>query len=402
MIVLIPLFFATVLTGMSGCKKATDMVDRDSSSPSLLPLPCVKDTGEVELLPEEPPPPGASSEFTTDFSRHSIPYSEILSGGPSKDGIPALDSPRFVTPSEANKWLNPKEPVIFIRIGDDVKAYPLQILMWHEIVNDEAGGVPVTITFCPLCNTAIAFERQLDDRILDFGTTGRLRFSNLIMYDRQTETWWQQGGGNAIAGTYTGRCLTPLPASIISWSDFRKNYPEGNVLSRETGFQRSYGQNPYAGYDNIDESPFLYRGPEINGKLPPMARVLAIDLHNETAAYPYQTLEEEGVINDRVGDEAIVVFWNAGTASALDATIIADGKDVGAATAYRRTMNGKQLDFTMEDGLIRDEQTSSVWNIFGEATEGELRGKRLESIPAFNHFWFSWSVFRPDTRVYRK
>jgi Protein of unknown function (DUF3179) len=164
------------------------------------------------LLPQEPPPQFASVEFKTDFSKHCVHYSEIFSGGPPKDGIPAINSPKFVSADEADSWLKPNEPVIYFQVGDDARAYPIQILIWHEIVNDTVGGVPVAVTFCPLCNTAIAFERTINGRVLDFGTTGRLRFSNLLMYDRQTESWWQQAIGQAIIGQLTGTQLVARPA----------------------------------------------------------------------------------------------------------------------------------------------------------------------------------------------
>jgi hypothetical protein len=207
------------------------------SSPSSDPAPT--------LLPEEPPPARAESEFRTDFSKHSVPYSEILSGGPPKDGIPSIDAPKFQSTREADEWLSDREPVVFVQVGDDARAYPIQILIWHEIVNDTVGGEPLLVTFCPLCNTAIAFKRTFDGTVLDFGTTGRLRYSNLIMYDRQTETWWQQATGDAITGEYTGAQLEFYPASMISWADFKALYPDGKVLSRDTGHVRNYGRNPY-------------------------------------------------------------------------------------------------------------------------------------------------------------
>jgi hypothetical protein len=215
------------------------------------PLPA-QDLMPPTLLPGEPPPARAEAEFKTDFSKHSVPYGEILSGGPPKDGIPAIDEPNFISVNEANQWLNDREPVVFVQVGDDARAYPIQILIWHEIVNDAVGDEPLMISFCPLCNTAIAFERTFNGQILDFGTTGRLRYSNLIMYDRQTETWWQQATGDAIAGELTGAQLEFYPASMISWGDFKSLYPDGKVLSRETGYSRNYGNNPYFGYDNIN------------------------------------------------------------------------------------------------------------------------------------------------------
>ena len=352
------------------------------------------------LLPVEDPPPGSERPFSTDFSRHSVPYSEILSGGPPKDGIPAIDEPQSVTVGEADDWLEPQEPVVLVQIGDDARAYPVQILMWHEIVNDTVGEVPLTVTFCPLCNTAIAFERTFDGRVLDFGTTGRLRNSNLIMYDRQTETWWQQATGEGIVGEFTGRQLAFVPASIISWADFKAAHPEGTVLSRETGYRRDYGRNPYAGYDDVNEFPFLFDGRVPDGVLPPMARVLTVDLNGEAVAYPYDVLEDVHVVNDTVGGVSIVVLWAPGTASALDAGIVARGRDVGAATTFSRELNGQTLAFAFEDGRVVDQQTGTEWDVLGRAVSGSLAGSQLAPIVSINHFWFSWAAFRPETRVY--
>ncbi len=371
------------------------------SSPSSIPAPIQTPAMTPTLLPNESPPLGATSQFKTDFRKHSVPYSEILSGGPPKDGIPAIDYPKFVSVAEADAWLKPVEPVIFFQIGDDARAYPIQIFMWHEIVNDTVDGVPVVVTFCPLCNTAIAFERTVSGRVLDFGTTGRLRYSNLIMYDRQTESWWQQATGEAIAGELTGTQLVFRPAPIISWADFKAAQPDGKVLSRDTGFDRPYGENPYLGYDDVNNPPFLYRGPETPGVLPPVARVLTIDLNGEAVAYPYTVLQKVGVVNDTVGGKDVVVLWAAGTASALDAGTVAGGRDVGAATAYARTLDGQTLMLTLDGARIVDQETGSEWNVLGQAVSGKLAGKQLMPVVAVNHFWFSWAAFKPQTRIYQ-
>jgi hypothetical protein len=356
--------------------------------------------GSSAAAPDDIPPAGAEREFQTDFGKHGVSYEELLSGGPPKDGIPAIDEPRFVGVGEADAWLEPQEPVILLRVANEVRAYPIQIVMWHEIVNDTVGGVPVAVTFCPLCNTAIAFERTVDARELTFGTTGRLRFSNLIMYDRQTESWWQQATGDAIAGELTGRRLKSIPAPIVSWEDFRSDHPGGEVLSRETGYNRSYGDNPYAGYDDVDSSPFLYEGPDTPGDLPPMARVITVDAEEEPVAYPYDVLRELPAINDVVDEQPIVVFWQKGTASALDADSVAAGRDVGSAGVFSRELDGRTLTFRSEGATILDEETGSEWNVLGEAVAGELEGERLEPVVSIDHFWFSWAAFRPETRVY--
>jgi hypothetical protein len=357
---------------------------------------------EAALLPPESPPPGAEREFSTDFSRHTISYREVFSGGPPKDGIPAIDAPQFVAVAEADEWLRPQEPVVLVQADDDARAYPLQILTWHEIVNDTVGGLPLTVTFCPLCNTAIAFERTLDGRVLDFGTTGRLRFSNLIMYDRQTESWWQQAGGDAIAGQLAGSQLTFYPATIIAWDEFRAAHPDGQVLSRDTGFGRNYGSNPYVGYDDVNSSPFLFRGPATPGALRPMERVLTVDLNGEAVAYPYDVLAEALVVNDVVGGQRVAVFWQSGVASALDSGSIAQGRDVGSAAAFSPVVDGRQLTFVNERGRIVDAETGSVWNLLGRAVEGELAGQQLIPVVGVNHSWFSWAAFKPETRIFQR
>lgn len=193
----------------------------------------------------------------TDFSRHTVPLEEIISGGPPKDGIPSIDNPRFV-PVVAVTELSPQEPVIGLVIDGDARAYPLRILHWHEIVNDVVGGEPVVVTYCPLCNLPLVWDRRLGDRVLDFGTTGKLRHSDLVMYDRQTESWWQQATGAAIVGTLSGQSLREFPSRLESFTRFRERAPDGRVLVPTDPSARAYGVNPYEGYDSASR-PFLFR-----------------------------------------------------------------------------------------------------------------------------------------------
>ncbi len=344
--------------------------------------------------------PFDTSEWKTNFTKHSVPLTEIMSGGPPKDGIPAIDKPTFEAIAAADKWLKPKEPVIGVEHNGDARAYPLEILIWHEIANDTVGGMPVTVTFCPLCNTAIAFDRRLNGQVLDFGTTGRLRFSDLVMYDRQTESWWQQAIGTAIVGELTGQRLTFVPAQIISWETFKRRFPEGRVLSRNTGYSRQYGLNPYVGYDNVNSAPFLYSGPK-DDRLRPMERVVTVSVGKEDVAYPFSVLEKVRVVNDTVGGKAIVVIFENGVSSALDGSSIADSRDIGTGTVFERTVDGKVLSFKSADGKVTDAQTGSTWDILGFATAGPLKGKRLTPVVNGQHFWFSWAVFSPKTRIYR-
>jgi hypothetical protein len=341
-----------------------------------------------------------TSGWKTDFSRHSVPLSEIIPGGPPRDGIPPIDRPVFVTVAQADAWLKPQEPVIHFAVGNDVRAYPLQIMIWHEIVNDEVGGLPVVVTFCPLCNTAIAFDRRAAGRVLDFGTTGNLRHSDLVMWDRQTESWWQQITGEAIVGALTGRRLAMLPATIVSWEEFRRAYPDGRVLSRDTGYVRDYGRNPYTGYDRIDQPPFLLKGTP-DGRLPPMERVAMVTLSGEDVAYPFSLLREHRVVMDRVSGRPIVVFYQPGTASALDRARIADSRDAGATGVFRAELGGWPLTFTWQDGAFVDLETGSHWSLLGRAVTGPLTGARLEPVVHGNHFWFATAAFYPNVRIWR-
>jgi hypothetical protein len=347
----------------------------------------------------EPVPFHDASEWKTNFKKHSVPLTEIISGGPPKDGIPAIDHPRFETAAAAGRWLKPKEPVVLFARGGDARAYPLQILTWHEIVNDTVGGVPALITFCPLCNTALVFDARLDGKAHDFGTTGKLRFSDLVMYDRRTESWWQQATGEAIVGDLTGRRLTFLPAQIISWETFRATYPQGKVLSRNTGHSRPYGRNPYVGYDNINSSPFLYSGSK-DGRVRPMERVVAVSLRGEHVAYPFSVLEKVRVVHDVVGGQAIVVLFEKGTVSALDASDVAGGRDIGASGVFVPKAGARRLTFLPAAKGFTDRETRSSWTILGQATAGPLRGQRLEPVVSGDYFWFAWVVFKPKTRIY--
>ncbi len=372
-------------------------------APTPVPAPTPAPATATAELPPRVPQFGlafSTRGWKTNFARALIPLSEIQSGGPPRDGIPPIDEPKFVSPSEAAAWLKDQEPVIVFELNGDARAYPLQILIWHEIANDVVFGVPVVITFCPLCNTAIAFERRLNGQVLRFGTTGNLRHSDLVMWsDDPGETWWQQITGEALVGDLVGQRLTMLPAAIASFADFMSAYPQGQVLSRDAGRPGRYGSNPYVGYDDVNSSPFLYSGPK-DGRLPPMERVATVELNGETVAYPFSRLAGTRVVNDVVGGTPVVVFHRGGTVSALDGGVISASRDVGAATVFSRVRDGETLTFGVRGDEFVDEQTGTSWDILGRATAGQLASKRLDAVISANHFWFAWVVFKPETRVW--
>ena len=319
-----------------------------------------------------------------------------------RDQIIPIDIPALLPVANAPDYMQPREPVISIVIEGDARAYPLAMLMWHEIVNDTVGGVPVTVTFCPLCNTSITFERVVDGQELTFGTSGMLRRSDLIMWDRQSQSLWQQITGNAIVGDFAAdkTVLKQLPSAIIAWETFAESYPEGKVLRRVTNSVgapiREYDRPPYAGYDNVDAHPFLFLG-VVDERLVATSRVLTID-GEIPVAYPFSFLEETPVLNDSVNGEGIVAFFENGTFSAFVNQALAD-QPGGSVTVFSRNFDDQTLTFELSDTGITDVETGSDWNFVGMAIGGELEGTQLEPVVNANHFWFSWAVFRPDTQI---
>jgi hypothetical protein len=336
------------------------------------------------------------------FPEPLIDLAEIRSGGPPPDGIPPIDEPRFLNPADVD-FLQDNEPVLALEIEGEARAYPVQILTWHEIVNDTVAGVPVSVTYCPLCNSALAYDRRVTvdeaDQILDFGTSGLLWNSSLVMYDRQTETLWSHFTGQGVFGQLTGIELDDFPVSTVAWSTWRDANPDGLVLSQDTGFSRSYGSNPYPGYDDVNGIPFLFQG-EVDGRYTALTRILGIERNSAAVGVPLPDLQEQQVVVGELDGAAFVAWWTAGTSSALDSRDIAEGYDVGATGVFSNEAAGQQLTFTPgSDGQFVDDQTGSTWNVLGQSVSGELEGTRLEALPHVDTFWFAWSTFQPDTEI---
>ena len=259
----------------------------------------------------------------TDFANRAADLTEIVSGGVPRDGIPALDRPPARPAAETD--LPDREPVLVVELpGAPARAWPLRHLMWHEIVNEEIAGRPITVTWCPLCNSAIVFDGRVGERRLTFGVTGKLRRSDLVMYDRQTESWWQQIEGRALAGALAGARLDTVPSWVESFERFRARRPDGLVMAEPEGFDRPYGLNPYRGYDS--GIPFLYTGEGPPHGIWPTARVVRVG----ERVWPLERLREAGELEEA----GYRLVWRAGMASALDAETVAEGRDVGMIRVY--------------------------------------------------------------------
>jgi len=345
--------------------------------------------------------PFSTAGWDTDFSNHAVPLDEFVGGGPPKDGIPSIDDPKLVSVEEAGRFLDPREPVAVVELGGEVRAYPIQILIWHEIVNDEIGDEPVAVTYCPLCNSTVAFSRVVDGEPVEFGTTGMLRNSDLVMYDRRTESWWQQITAEAVVGERAGTKLEIVPSQVLSWGELQRLHRNAQVLSRDTGFDREYGTSPYGGYDtDPDSAPFLLRG-EPDRSLPPKERVAAVSTSGSAVVYPFARLREEAPVNDELDGGPIVVFFDPDVASALDSPLVSEGRDVGAAAVFERAVDGRELEFEPggDPGTVRDRQTRSTWDMSGRATAGRLKGARLERISHDDQFWFAVAAFFEDAEI---
>ncbi len=385
-------------------------------------------SGEAPV-PATPPPPTPTATLSavdrlitfqaefpdwprTDFSRATVDPREILRGCPRRDCIPPLDAEGAVSipapaggaarfaPAASLPYAD-RLPVAVVTVDGITKGYPLHILTWHEVVNDRFGERPVVVTFCPLCNTAIAFDRRVGGQVLDFGVSGNLRHSDLIMWDRQTESWWQQATGEGIVGAFAGAQLSPLPASIVAWGEFQRAFPAAPVLTEETGFDRAYGINPYEFYDATSQ-PFLFSGTP-DPRLPALERVVALDRTGAGLAIPMERLAAAGVANVEAGGVPVAVFWMPGTASALDQREIAMSRDIGSAAAYDARHGGRALRFAPgpAPGTFIDDATGSTWDIFGRAVAGELAGATLAPVLHTTEFWFAWAAFHPGTAVWQ-
>ncbi len=344
----------------------------------------------------------STANWSTDFSTASVDLTELVVGvsaGDPRDVIPPIDAPVFQTTEQASAWLDDDEPGVALQVGDETRFYPLRILNRHEVINDRFGDLPVLVTYCPLCNSAVAFERSLDGVPMRFGTSGLLRHSDLVLWDAETQSLWQQITGEAIVGELTGSRLEPLASTIVAWRIFAEAHPEGAVLGRNQGRKVLYGDNPYVGYSGRDAPLEAFFAGEIDARLPALERVVGITLNDEHVAVAFAVAQGRRAIDLEVGGEPVVVLWGAeSTVDALDGFTVVAGDAIGTALAYSSEVDGRALTFEPA-GIDRfiDDQTGSEWTLLGEAVAGPLIGHRLELVVHTNEFWFAWQAFHdPD------
>lgn len=344
-------------------------------------------------------------EFNTDLSKKSIDLSEVTVVV-NKGAFPVLKNPEFIGKEKAENVFFSKEPALVVHLHGEARAYPFNMLTVHEIVNDQISDTPLLVTYCPLCNSGMVFNRIVkigDESVkLDFQVSGMLRNSDMIMYDEQTESWWQQLTGESIVGNFTGFSLEIIPSMVLSVEDFFKRFPEGKILSKNTGIRSRYGYNPYVGYDKMDNSPYVgFINPQkLNNRLPHMERVVNFSVNGKHKIYTFTSLAFSKAYHDEFEGHKVVVFYKKGTVSVLDQAKISESKDVGTAVIFKPEVNGEWLTFREKNGYFYDKETKSKWDISGLCLEGKHKGEQLQIAPHGQHLAFAWLSFYPDSEIY--
>ena len=383
-VMIVPIVALVLAFVLAACSPGADRAEPDAQ-PS---------EGAREDVPSALDDPGDAA-----FPTPLIDLEHLLSGGPPPDGIPPIDKPRFQSAAEVD-WLEPTEPVLSLTVGSETRAYPVQVMTWHEIVNDTVGGAPVAVTYCPLCNSGVAFERRVDGRLLDFGTSGMLYADNLVMYDRQTESLWPQLTGQASVGRPHRHPARGDPDGRRRLAAVPRRPPRRAVLTTDTGFNRDYGRNPYVGYDRPDGELLFELPPGADGRLPVKERVIGIRVGDQGSGRPRDRVADAGVVEVSVGGRDLVVLHVPGQASALDGQTIPE-EDIGSVGVFQPSARRARSSPSSSGGggVRRPRRPARRWNVLGEAVDGRLRGARLPAQRHLDTFWFAWVAFQPDTRL---
>jgi len=318
----------------------------------------------------------------TNGVKHLVPLDKILGGGPPKDGIPSIDKPKFTSVEEADKWLNDDDLVLGLVRNGVARAYPFRIMNWHEIVNEKIKNEAILITYCPLCRTGLAFESKINNEEVEFGTSGKLFNSNLVMYDRKTDSYWSQVTGQAIVGELTGMKLKRIALDTLPWQNWKEEHPDSLILSRDTGHIRDYNRDPYAGYEK--RSSVLFPLENRDDRLHSKTIVVGIELNGKQKAYPQEDVRKVGLINDEFADTQLLVVFDEASA---------------VVKIFERELEGNVLEFKLENKKLID-NNGDEWSFYGEGL-GEAEGKELKPVLTDGgSFWFSWFSFFPDTELF--
>ena len=340
--------------------------------------------------------------WKTNFQIASVALTELQVSGLERYTAEPIDKPRFLTVEEADAFFDPRDPVIAPSLGSLARAYPLQYLVWNEVVNDVVGGQPLLATYDPRTNAVQVFERRVLGAATRFDTVDALHRGGRLIWDSLTQSWWSQFTGEAIVGDYTGLRLQPRPSLLLSFQEFRRTFPDGRVLGPKSRPERDetsdYGATGYAGVDGRAEPPPFFDGTP-DPRLLPTARVLALELNGHAAAFDFGHLAVQRVLNDEVGGQPIVILWSPGALSVLDTPRIADARDVGMAAAHGREVDGRLLTYEFSAGAFRDRETGSVWSLSGRAMSGSLAGAQLPPLVHNTPFWWAWAAHNPNTRL---
>lgn len=320
-----------------------------------------------------------------------IPAGEVLDGGPGQDGIPSIDTPQFINMSEAG-FLDDNRLVLGIKIGDDVRLYPHQILDWHEIVNDSFGDESVALTYCPLTGTGIAFERVIGGSETEFGVSGLLFRNNLIMYDRKTGSRWSQMQMRSVNGELIGRDGSVVQTIQTDWKTWKELYPDARVLSRETGFSRNYGGFAYSANYLTNNDIFVFPPKRQDDRLPNKTQVHAV--------FPFN-FEGESTVPRVYSidnfDAPIEVIQEPFEGQEL---VVAGSSELNFTVSFYSESNLSFEPVQDELPVIMQDDEGNKWTIFGEAVSGPREGSKLTPTTSYNGYWFAFADFYPESCIY--
>ncbi|GJM27366.1 MAG: hypothetical protein DHS20C17_00010 [Cyclobacteriaceae bacterium] len=342
---------------------------------------------------DDPGPAGNTGGTGSGNTIWSIPTDKIFDGGPGKDGIPALLNPPMITPAEAT-YLTGNDLVIGYKVGDDIRAYPHKILDWHEIINDDIGGQPLAVTYCPLTGTAVGWDRNIQGNVTTFGVSGLLYNTNLIPYDRFTDSNWSQMRLVAINGQLLGERITTFQVVETTWDTWQEMYPDTRVVSTATGIERPYETFPYINSQGQDYriDPYLIFPIDVDdNRLPRKQRVHGIIINGEAKVYPIEVFQNEvTVISDSFLERDLVIVGDAERNFANSFIVVQSEFNTLEFSAVQNALP-----------VVMEDNEGNQWNIFGEAVSGPRMGQKLPPATSFIGYWFSWGAFYPTAEIYQ-